>query len=534
MMDSEADERDELEIADCREIVVDPVFNTTDADSSTPQRLVIDHLLGLYDVRWKVPTASVPSPTYDSRLIAPTPANILPPHKRFRDSYSSEDNREEHIEVGTADAKAIADVGINDRVVAHTEDSVDPIGIGDSSESSRKGILDLEDTIYDIVHYMSEVRIDRITEIETTQRQLEASQLVASEERASLVDRIRSLRLEYLKNTCDYHWPGIVPMKQSNNSLTEVGKNVLAPLRSIEDQTDGTYNPLFKWPNVMWKGFLRMWEELITTVATMRRKEKIILMEPLPLYVTSVKLHHYMGIALFDVGCVQEWGVGLKPRGNAYVLGGARGKLTRFQCLSQREAVRRIIRPTINIDLNAIELGEFSTVTLSLVMEIFFGLATSCVRSFGDEVRLGAIPFGDEVLVLCLCKVIEDFRKSHLFPKVSPEDLLDLPPSFATNQKELNMRQHRWLELLSDYDCEIHYHSVKVNVVADALSRKERNKPLRVRALVLTIGLNLPVQILNAQVKARKEENFGTEDLGGMIKTLEPRADGMLCLRNRS
>ncbi|GKD31161.1 putative reverse transcriptase domain-containing protein, partial [Tanacetum coccineum] len=79
------------------------------------------------------------------------------------------------------------------------------------------------------------------------------------------------------------------------------------------------------------------------------------------------------------------------------------------------------------------------------------------------------------------------------------------------DQKELNMRQHRWLELLSDYDCEIRYHPEKANVVADALSRKERIKPLRVRALVLTTGLNLPVQILNAQVEARKEENYGTE-----------------------
>ncbi|GJS77466.1 putative reverse transcriptase domain-containing protein [Tanacetum coccineum] len=102
------------------------------------------------------------------------------------------------------------------------------------------------------------------------------------------------------------------------------------------------------------------------------------------------------------------------------------------------------------------------------------------------------------------------------------------------DQKELNMRQRRWLELLSDYDCEIRYHPGKVNVVADALSRKERNKPLRVRALVLTIGLNLPVQILEAQVEARKEENYGTEDLCGMIKKLEPRADGTLCLNGRS
>ncbi|GJS49169.1 reverse transcriptase domain-containing protein [Tanacetum coccineum] len=80
------------------------------------------------------------------------------------------------------------------------------------------------------------------------------------------------------------------------------------------------------------------------------------------------------------------------------------------------------------------------------------------------------------------------------------------------DQKELNMRQRRWLELLSGYDYEIHYHPGKANVT----------------------GLNLSVRILNAQVEARKEENYGTEDLGGMIKNLEPRADGTLYLRNRS
>ncbi|GKB89202.1 putative reverse transcriptase domain-containing protein [Tanacetum coccineum] len=89
------------------------------------------------------------------------------------------------------------------------------------------------------------------------------------------------------------------------------------------------------------------------------------------------------------------------------------------------------------------------------------------------------------------------------------------------------MRQRRWLELLSDYDYEIRYHPGKANVVADALSRKEWNKSLRVRALVLTTGLNLPVQILNAQVEARKEENFGTKYLCGMIKKLEQRANGI-------
>nr|GFA54123.1 putative reverse transcriptase domain-containing protein [Tanacetum cinerariifolium] len=81
------------------------------------------------------------------------------------------------------------------------------------------------------------------------------------------------------------------------------------------------------------------------------------------------------------------------------------------------------------------------------------------------------------------------------------------------DQKDLNMRQRRWLELLSDYDYDIRYHLGKANIVADALS---------------------------PQIEALKPENLKKEYVGGMIRTdilkerLEPRADGTLCLNGRS
>ncbi|GJU11279.1 putative nucleotidyltransferase, ribonuclease H [Tanacetum coccineum] len=105
---------------------------------------------------------------------------------------------------------------------------------------------------------------------------------------------------------------------------------------------------------------------------------------------------------------------------------------------------------------------------------------------------------------------------------------------YILNQKELNMRQRRWIELLSDYDCEIRYHPKKANVVADALSRKERNRPLRVRALVMTVHNNLPKQILDTQKEALKKKNVRAKKLGRLIKQIfEFHPDGTRCFGKR-
>nr|GEV94599.1 putative reverse transcriptase domain-containing protein [Tanacetum cinerariifolium] len=151
-----------------------------------------------------------------------------------------------------------------------------------------------------------------------------------------------------------------------------------------------------------------------------------------------------------------------------------------------------------------------------------------------NDLKLGSVVFALKIwrhyLYGTKCTVFTDHK--------SLQHILD--------QKELNMRQRRWLKLLSDYDCEIRYHPGKANVVTDALSQKERIKPIRVQALVMNIGLELPTQILNAQTKARKPKNIKNEDVGGMLveisknpeklrtEKLEPCTDGTLCLNGMS
>ncbi|GKB16419.1 putative reverse transcriptase domain-containing protein [Tanacetum coccineum] len=101
------------------------------------------------------------------------------------------------------------------------------------------------------------------------------------------------------------------------------------------------------------------------------------------------------------------------------------------------------------------------------------------------------------------------------------------------DQKELNMRQRRWIELFSDYECEIRYHPGKANVVADALIRKERVKPRRVRAMAMTIQSGVRRIILAAQGEAFKQENVLAKKLHSLDQQMERREDGSLYFIDR-
>ncbi|GJS28754.1 putative reverse transcriptase domain-containing protein [Tanacetum coccineum] len=142
------------------------------------------------------------------------------------------------------------------------------------------------------------------------------------------------------------------------------------------------------------------------------------------------------------------------------------------------------------------------------------------------EFRIDLIPSASPAVRspyrLALQKVLEivvplkNFNK-RVFIRPSQHTMGVAPLLFVRRKtKDLNIRQRRWIKLLSDYECEIKYHPGKANVVADALSKKERLKPRRVRAMGISIHSGLKTKILEAQSEASKDLKAPTEWLRGL------------------
>ncbi|GJY00992.1 hypothetical protein Tco_0359144 [Tanacetum coccineum] len=220
---------------------------SSSGDSSERPMHSSSHSAGPSCKRCRSSVDSVPSSTPVMGSLAPTRADLLPPRKRFRDSYSSEASIEEDTEIDPIETKVDMNLGIGDGDDVRDHVEIDPRDVRDDTEEYEAGTsagdtvevgidpmsapiveeeieepagedssyssgtkdvivrslkdmpIDLDDAVRDFYHHMSEVRIDRIVGIETVQRQLEANQLIARGQRVSMIERIDSLRLENLK-----------------------------------------------------------------------------------------------------------------------------------------------------------------------------------------------------------------------------------------------------------------------------------------------------------------------------------------------
>ncbi|GJZ14588.1 hypothetical protein Tco_0550265, partial [Tanacetum coccineum] len=171
----------------------------------------------------------VPSSTPVMGSLAPTRADLLPPHKRFRDSYSSESSIEEDTKINPIKIEVDMELGIGDRNDVRNHVEIDPRDVRDDTEGyeadtstgdtvevgidlmsvpiikeeiidpTREDSSDSSGTRDGIVRSFKDMPIDLDDAIETAQRWLEADQLIARGQRVIMIERIDSLRLENLK-----------------------------------------------------------------------------------------------------------------------------------------------------------------------------------------------------------------------------------------------------------------------------------------------------------------------------------------------
>ncbi|GJS13878.1 hypothetical protein Tco_0408350 [Tanacetum coccineum] len=205
----------------------DSPATTSDRHSHSPS-----HSVGLSHKRCRSTTITVPSSIPTSGALVPTHADLLLPRKRFRDSISPEDSIEENIEVDaladievdatTVDVATYMDVEVRVNAGISME-----VGVGfdiededeDETESSNRGTMEVgvdvvagidildgmlmfevvehlekvEEVVQDIYRHIIEIPLQRVEDIESRQRELEARSLIAGGERAGLLDRVTAL-----------------------------------------------------------------------------------------------------------------------------------------------------------------------------------------------------------------------------------------------------------------------------------------------------------------------------------------------------
>nr|GEV06436.1 hypothetical protein [Tanacetum cinerariifolium] len=243
------------------------------------------------------------------------------------------------------------------------------------------------------------------------------------------------------------------------------------------------------------------------------------------------------------------------PLGSSYDVELADGKIVRVDTILRGYTLNFLNRP-FNIDLMPIELGSFDVIIGMDWLRKFHAVIISAKKEEdkSEGKQLKDVPivrnflkvYPEDLPGLPLARLVE-FQIDLILRaapvarapyRLAPSEMKEFAPILALPEGSEDFvvycdASHKGLGVVL-------MQREKANIVVDALSRKERDEPLRVRALVMTISLNLPKQILEAQIEALKPENLKKKDVGGMIRMdipkerLKPRADGTLCLNDRS
>nr|GEV92628.1 hypothetical protein [Tanacetum cinerariifolium] len=441
--------------------------------------------------RCRSPAAIVISHVDSARVLVPSLANLLPPHKRFRDYISPEDSVEEDINTDVLDdikadtttIEVAVDRDVNAGIDADIGMEIDVgIDVEDEVESSDIGTIKFR------VDMDAGINIpDGMLMPNTMERleQLEAGQLIASEERAGLSDRTRSLKPENLKvrallcierdRVDSLRWHMALSHEEFCQNMT-ITRSGMTP-KVIEELVN------------------RRVEEALAAYEATRAENALenVMSAELTRLQDAIRLANI----LMDQKLKGENKVGNKngvgeARGKAYVFGG--GDANPDSNVVKGTFLLNNHYAFVLFDSGADK--SFVSSTFSTLLDI---TPDTLDVSYAVELPGGRISKTNTIIGGCMLGLLGhpfnvDLMSKEAEDKLEEKRLEDVPTVRDFSKKELNMRQHRWLELLSNYDCEIHYHPGKANVVADALSQKERNKPLRVRALVMKIGLNLPLK----------------------------------------